>query len=118
MAKEKLISERPWGRFAQYCQNESCTVKIIEVAPMGKLSIQRHKERDELWIALDGGLLATVGDKQILMSPSLKSEVWIPRGTIHSVENRNYEVSRFLEVSFGHFDEEDIERIADKYGRV
>lgn len=111
----RISDERPWGRFTQFCHNQKVTVKIIEVEPWQKLSVQRHQHRDELWVGLDEGLLATVGGKTELLT--FHKEVWIPRGTIHTIENRNYMRSRFLEVAFGDFDENDIERLEDKYGR-
>ena len=50
---EKIVDFRPWGKFTQYTHNQETTVKIIEVAPQQKLSVQRHQKRDELWVALN-----------------------------------------------------------------
>lgn len=111
-----VMDERPWGNFRQFAHNQQVTVKIITVKPLQKLSVQRHQQRDEMWVALDDGLVATIGGEVIGMIPS--QEIWIPRGTVHTVECRNHLPSRFLEVAFGHFDEQDIERLEDKYGRV
>lgn len=113
--RDKIEDIRPWGLFRQYTHNEFTTVKIIEVKPQGKLSVQRHKYRDELWIALDEGLLATVDGNSYPMSTN--KEIWIPRGAIHTVENRSLMSARFLEIAFGNFDENDIERLEDIYGR-
>ena len=46
-------------------------------------------------------------------------EVFIPRGTTHTIENvkKVHQTARFLEIVFGKFDENDIERPEDKYGR-
>jgi len=112
---EKIVDIRPWGKFTQYTHNQQTTVKIIEVEPQQKLSVQRHQKRDELWVALDLGLYALIGDETIKMIPGY--EYFIPRGTIHSVENLYPATARFLEIAFGHFDEDDIERLEDKYGR-
>lgn len=111
-----IVDHRPWGDFRQFCHNQEVTVKIISVKPLQKLSVQRHKLRDEMWIALDEGLVATVDGETISMVPN--KELWIPRGVVHTVECRNHLPSRFLEVAFGYFDEQDIERLEDKYGRV
>lgn len=113
---ETEVSQRPWGQFAQYALNEECTVKIITVLPQQRLSVQFHHERDELWVPIDGGLIATVDEKQFVMTPG--TEIMIQRGTVHTVENRGDDRARFLEISFGVFDEEDIVRISDKYGRA
>lgn len=116
-----LVDLRPWGKFVQFCKNEVTTVKIIEVQPGHQLSVQKHANRDEMWIALDQGLVALVGDDTVFMKDIEIAEepVWIPRGTVHSIKNANVgTIARFLEISFGEFDEEDIERIRDDYGRA
>ncbi|MDP9395238.1 MAG: hypothetical protein M3Q27_13765 [Actinomycetota bacterium] len=42
----------------------------------------------------------------------------MPRGTIHRVTNPGGHPARFLEIAFGHVDEDDIERLCDDYGRA
>lgn len=111
----KIVDYRPWGKFTQYTHNQQTTVKIIEVKPQQKLSVQRHQKRDELWIALDLGLYALIAEETAQMIPG--QEYFIPRGTVHSIENLYPVNARFLEIAFGHFDESDIERLEDKYGR-
>ncbi len=107
------VEERPWGKFTQYTHNVSTTVKIIEVNPNQKLSLQFHHHRDELWIPLDEGLTAEVNGQAISMVVGVP--VWVPRETKHRVySDRN---ARFLEIAFGYFDENDIVRIDDQYGR-
>ena len=110
-----ITDERPWGNFRQFCHNEKVTVKIITVMPGQKLSVQRHEHRDELWVALEVGLRADINGWRTSMLP--EQEVWIPRGAVHTVENRSGGPARFLEVAFGDFDENDIERLEDIYGR-
>lgn len=111
-----LIDYRPWGNFKQYCLNEPVTVKVIAIDPGQKLSTQKHENRDELWVALDGGIVASVDGEETGMGTYC--EVWIPRGAVHFAINRHYHQSRILEISFGTFDESDITRLEDKYGRV
>jgi len=113
--REKIVDFRPWGKFTRYTLNQKSTVKIIEVKPRERLSVQRHKDRDELWVPLDDGLSALIGEETIRMIPD--REYFIPKGTIHSIENLSISHCRFLEIAFGHFDEDDIERLEDKYGR-
>jgi len=114
--------ERPWGGFSKYVENEQCAVKILRVNPGEKLSVQRHKKRDELWVGMDrrSGGIAHIQIQDMLHEISLEdlNEVWIPRGTIHSLENRGTEQIMVLEICFGIFDEDDIERLEDNYGRV
>jgi mannose-6-phosphate isomerase-like protein (cupin superfamily) len=110
---------KPWGGFVQYVHNQEVTVKIITVDSGEKLSLQKHKYRDEVWVPLDNGLIATVdGEKTYLWrDKDFMFPVQIPRGAVHTMENDGLHSARFLEISFGHFDEDDIERLDDKYGR-
>ncbi len=114
--KTKTIRDvRPWGNFTRYVNNEKCTVKIIEVNPNRRLSKQAHKKRDELWIILDEGLRVELDDKVI--DPKAGDEVVVTRNTKHRLSSLGKR-ARILELSFGDFDENDIERFEDDYGRV
>ncbi len=110
-----LIVEKPWGRFIQYVQNEMVTVKILEVKGGEALSLQSHKNRSELWIPLDEG--ACIERDGVVLRPAPMELVFIPQGSRHRLigGDRDY---RVLEISFGLFDEDDIVRYEDRYGRV
>lgn len=112
---EISTTEKPWGRFIQYVLNQSVTVKIIEVNAREQLSYQYHHQRSELWIPLDEG--ACVRLEGEVIHPDPMEPVFIPQGAKHQLigESKTY---RILEISFGNFDEEDIVRLDDKYGRV
>ena len=115
-APQSLTSPRPWGSFTQYCLNEPVTVKIITVNAGAALSRQRHQQRAELWIPLDWGLRVEVDGKA--WDPAVHEEVWIPAGATHRLSAPNGEGGRIMEVAFGPFDEGDIERLSDRYGRT
>jgi mannose-1-phosphate guanylyltransferase/mannose-6-phosphate isomerase len=108
--------EKPWGRFEQYAHNVTCTVKIITVLPGGTLSRQYHHHRDELWVVLDPGARVELGEQVLL--PDTEEKLFIPRGTVHRLSCAGQEPVRILEVSFGVFDEDDIVRLEDVYGRI
>ncbi|CAN5713880.1 hypothetical protein BH24ACT20_BH24ACT20_15800 [soil metagenome] len=108
--------DKPWGRFEQYTHNLPCTVKIITVAPGGILSRQYHDQRDELWVVLDPGAKVELDDK--VLHPEIEEKLFIPRGTIHRLSCVGEEPVRILEISFGEFDENDITRLEDVYGRT
>ena len=108
--------DKPWGRFEQYTHNLPCTVKIITVAAGGKLSSQYHHHRDELWVVLDKGVRVHLGED--VLEPEVGEKVFVPRETVHRLEGSEDGEVRILEISFGEFDEEDIVRIDDVYGRV
>ncbi len=113
---KRIIQDmRPWGNFIQYAHNEKCTVKIITVTPGGMLSLQSHKSRDELWVILDEGLRVEVGDR--VLEPKPGETVTIMRGTKHRLSSAG-KTARLLEIAFGDFDEDDIVRYEDVYGRI
>ncbi|MFF0306396.1 phosphomannose isomerase type II C-terminal cupin domain [Streptosporangium sp. NPDC004379] len=107
--------ERPWGGFERYTLNEQSTVKIIEVAPGQRLSLQRHEHRDELWVALDPGAVFEIDGERI--EPAVGDRVLIRAGQTHRLGSSGPAV-RIMEIAFGHFDEDDIERLEDSYGRA
>lgn len=89
-------------------------MKIITVGAGGQLSLQRHAHRDELWIILDPGLEVEVDGHP--RPVAVGDQVWIPRGTTHRIASTAGQ-ARFVEIAFGAFDERDIERLEDRYGR-
>jgi mannose-1-phosphate guanylyltransferase/mannose-6-phosphate isomerase len=112
----KVTSERPWGGFAQYCLNQPVTVKIITVKGGAELSLQRHAHRAELWVPLDPTLQVEVNGRA--WRPAVHEEVWIPVGATHRLSAPGEQGGRIMEIAFGHFDEDDIERLSDRYGRA
>lgn len=108
--------EKPWGRFKQYTHNMLSTVKVITVLPGGALSLQYHRSRDELCVALDAGAQIELGD--VVIHPQAGEKVFIPRTTTHRLSANGPGPVRILEVSFGEFDEDDIVRLEDIYGRA
>ena len=116
-AKLKQIyrEKRPWGDFVRYTKGQLSTVKIIIVKPGEELSYQYHNFRDELWVPLTKGLEFVVDDK--VVRPRLFEEFFLPRKTKHRVRGVGKEKAFWLEISFGDFDENDVVRLDDKYGR-
>jgi mannose-1-phosphate guanylyltransferase/mannose-6-phosphate isomerase len=112
-----LHVDKPWGGFDQFVLNERCTVKILTCNPGQKLSLQRHQHRDELWIALDEGVVVEL-DGQTL-TPDKGAQLWLPATSTHrlSCSGATRGPVRVLEISLGTFDENDIERLEDVYGR-
>lgn len=109
------VSQRPWGEFMQLACNTPVTVKIITIEPGQRLSLQRHEQRGELWQILDGSIDVTIGTFERMATPG--EIVWIPQGTVHRMTNCGETAGRVLELAFGEFDEDDIERLDDDYGR-
>jgi len=107
------IVKKPWGDFKQFTLNEKSTVKILDVLPNEVLSLQKHKNRKEMWYFLTAGFVQIGKSKK---SVSEGSTVVIPKNTLHRLYAKNKAV-HVLEISLGNFDENDIVRVEDKYGR-
>ncbi|MGB5953640.1 MAG: phosphomannose isomerase type II C-terminal cupin domain [Ornithinimicrobium sp.] len=105
----------PWGSYSRYVANEPVTVKVITVLPGHRLSLQRHNQRAELWQVLDGPMDVVVDDQH--WQAASGEMVWVPLGSAHRVANPGPEPARFLEIAFGEFAEDDIERLQDDYNR-
>lgn len=115
MEEKIFTTERPWGDFRQFTQNENTTVKIISIKPESSLSLQYHNHRSEFWHILSGHPVVTIGEKKI--SANSGDEFFIAEKEKHQIEAKEEPV-QFLEISYGDFDEEDIVRLEDKYGRI
>ncbi|HKG51037.1 MAG TPA: phosphomannose isomerase type II C-terminal cupin domain [Actinomycetales bacterium] len=110
-----FVSRRPWGAFQQFATNEPVTVKIITVEPGHRLSLQRHAHRGELWQVLDVPIDVEVDGRT--WSAEVGEQIWVPLGAVHRMANSGDRPGRLLEIAFGHFDEDDIERLQDDYSR-
>ena len=111
--KDTLIVNKPWGNFKRFTHDETSTVKILTVEAGGRLSLQSHKIRDEFWVILDEGLTVELDGKSIETKPG--DEYFIRKGTKHRISA--IKTARVLEISFGHFDEEDITRFEESVGK-
>jgi len=111
---KKYSEKRPWGMFERFTLNEISTVKILTINPKQKFSLQYHKNREELWRFLDNPAKVTIGRKTFRVNKG--DEFIIPKKTNHRIEAYSKTV-KVLEISFGKFNEKDIVRLEDKYGR-
>ncbi|MBI4049584.1 MAG: phosphomannose isomerase type II C-terminal cupin domain [Candidatus Doudnabacteria bacterium] len=125
MAKNaKQFEERPWGSFEVIAEFEvendlgpHAVVKKITVNPKQRLSYQSHKGRREFWLIVQGKGQVVLGGKEIAVSAG--SRVEVPQGAKHRVVNTDAnQALLFVEVSLGSFDENDILRYDDDYGRT
>lgn len=107
--------DRPWGGFERFTLNEPTTVKIVTVHPGEAISLQTHKDRDEFWRVIRGGGTVTLG---AVDHPAAEgTSFFCTRGTTHRVAAGTDGLT-ILEIAFGHFDEGDITRLEDRYGRA
>ncbi len=110
-----FTENRPWGSFRQFVVNDENTVKILFINKGEMFSLQKHHHRDEFWRVLLGDPDITIGDK--LVRAKAGDEFNISREVEHLVSAPINDVE-ILEISRGKFEEDDIVRIEDKYGRA
>lgn len=108
------ITKKPWGEFRQFTLNEKSTVKTLSVIIGGELSLQTHSTREEYWFVLQGHPRITQGNQIFDAEPA--QEIFIEQGQLHRIAAPHDDVV-ILEIAFGHFDEDDIVRLEDKYNR-
>jgi|SRR3989344_7018047 len=113
--KNKIKEARPWGNFIKFTSDESSTVKLISINAHSALSLQSHQSRDEFWRIISGEGLITIGDKKT--SAQAGNEFFVPRQTKHRIQTDDSPLV-FLEIATGKFDENDITRFEDIYGRA
>lgn len=107
---------RPWGWYDTIDSGERFKVKRIFVNPGASLSLQKHNHRAEHWVVVKGSAKITNGDETKLLSENQSS--YIPMGVIHRLENPGENPLQIIEVQSGEYlGEDDIERVADHYGR-
>lgn len=110
---------RPWGSFQNHHSLPGVHLKTLHVNPNSRLSLQSHKFRNETWVLVSGDAKAVVGPRVDSLTTN-ELEVGkpfdVPVGTIHRLVSENGGV--LVEISYGKFDEEDIERFEDDFGRV
>jgi mannose-6-phosphate isomerase len=111
----KKIEERPWGRFEQFVHNEPCSVKLLYVKASSRLSLQYHNRRKEFWKVIRGPVDVQIGDDVITGNEG--DEFEIPVGVKHRLQGLSSH-GIILEISFGDFDEQDIVRLDDDFGRA
>src|SRR3989338_6127755 len=101
---QPITVEKPWGEFREFAINEPATVKILSVNKGQEFSLQKHEHRGEFWRVLSGHPDVVIGDKMY------KGKT----GDEFTAQEDDVEI---LEISRGEFDEDDIVRLEDKYGR-
>ena len=108
---------RPWGEYWVLEDAPTHKVKRIQVNPGGRLSLQYHHHRAEVWTIVSGiGTITIDGHIADYLAGQVAQ---ISKGAHHRIENKTSEPVIFIEVQYGtYFGEDDIVRIEDDYKRV
>lgn len=115
--RQHSASYRPWGKICDIDSGTHFQVKKIIVRPGEGLSVQRHLHRAEHWVVVSGTARVNVDGQEFFLSEN--QSTFIPAGSVHTLENPGKIDLEMIEVRSGHYlEEDDIERLQDRYGRV
>lgn len=124
MSDTNHIEQRPWGSYEILTEfpvkepgfSDVC-VKKLTIKPGQKPSYQSHKHRNEQWLIVQGE--GTVVLNGIEIPVKVGSSVDVKIGDKHRIINTSQTQELiFIEIHTGHYDEADIERYEDEYGRA
>ena len=81
------------------------------------MSLQSHSKRSEHWVIVKGTACVQVGKDNLILHPN--QHVYIPKETLHRIENKTDSIVEFVETQIGlYLGEDDIVRYEDDYGRT
>jgi mannose-6-phosphate isomerase len=112
-----MRNDRPWGFYEVLETRPEFQVKLLEVLPGMRLSLQSHQFRAEHWHIISGSGFVTVNAEVTEVKPG--DSVTIPVGALHRVAAKTDSALRFIEIQTGtSFAENDIVRYEDDFGRI
>jgi len=114
-SKYYLIDKKPWGFEKIFTKNKKTSVKILNIKPGKRNSLQMHKNRSEFWYIMDNPIKAVIGNKIYLLKKG--DSITINKKYKHRIMGLE-KPAQILEISFGKFDEKDIKRFEDDFGRA
>jgi mannose-6-phosphate isomerase len=109
-------STRPWGWYETLSEGTGHKIKRIGVHPGQQISLQRHHQRAEHWVVVQGTAQVTLGERVFELGVGGHCDIAL--GQVHRLANRTTAPVEIVEVQFGSYlGEDDIERLQDDYGR-
>ncbi len=114
---EHVTVYRPWGNYTILDKGSRYKIKRIIVRPNARLSLQMHYHRSEHWVVVSGTAKVTIGNEEKVVHEN--ESTYIPKSTIHRLENHGKVPLEIIEVQNGEYlGEDDIVRMDDVYGRT
>ncbi len=115
-AVEHTVSFRPWGSYEVLLTGERFKVKRVKIKPQKRLSLQLHHHRAEHWIVVKGTAKVTIGDKTFYLHEN--ESTYVPKSTLHRIENVGKIPLEIIEIQTGEYvEEDDIIRVEDDWQR-
>ena len=109
-------TERPWGWYETVSEVFGNKIKRIGVLPGQQLSLQKHHQRSEHWVVVQGTARVTLDDRVFDLATGQHCDIAV--GQVHRITNLTGSLVEVVEVQFGQYlGEDDIVRLQDDYGR-
>lgn len=106
---------RPWGWFQRLHVGDRYQVKRLFIRPGARIQLQKHAQRAEHWVVVEGQATVTLNDS--VQTIGIDESILIPVGSTHSVENAAAEPLVIVEVQSGaYLGEDDVTRFESLYG--
>ena len=114
---EKNTFFRPWGNYKNFFRGKKFLLKELTINANSSISLQKHYYRSEHWTITQGRPKITIGKNFFFKNVS--ESVFIPKGSIHRIENIYKKPVKIVEAQLGNIlKESDIVRYQDIYGRI
>jgi mannose-6-phosphate isomerase len=111
------FEQRPWGSYTALDEGYHYKVKCLEILPGKRLSYQKHTQRTEHWMVVQGSASVTLEGQE--MTVETGETIDVPLGAAHRIANPGGETLILIEIQRGNYlGEDDIIRLQDDYGRV
>ena len=108
---------RPWGKYINLFHGKRFLLKELVINPKSSISLQKHSHRSERWTIITGKPKITINKKKFFKKTN--DTVFIPKGSVHRIENIYNKPVKIVEVQIGSIlKESDIVRYKDVYGRI
>jgi len=108
---------KPWGTVETIDEGPGYQVKKITIEPGKRTSYKRHRRRSEYWVVVSGEAVFTLDNEPIKRARGEMAVASVL--SRHRVENVGSTPLVFIEVRLGdNISEDDVERLADDFGRV
>ncbi|PKO60639.1 MAG: mannose-6-phosphate isomerase [Betaproteobacteria bacterium HGW-Betaproteobacteria-18] len=108
---------RPWGWYETVSESANHKIKRICVLQGQRISLQKHSQRTEHWVVVQGTARVTLDADTFDLTVGQHCDIAL--GQVHRLSNVTSESVEIIEVQFGaYLGEDDIVRLGDDYGRA
>ncbi len=110
-------TQRPWGWYETVSEVPGNKIKRIGVLPGQQISLQKHYQRAEHWVVVQGTARVTLDAQTFDLTQGQHCDIAL--GQVHRLANLTKDPLEIVEVQFGaYLGEDDIVRLSDDYGRA